>query len=232
MIYSALMSHSSIVAERPRFNSTGTLRRPTARSKSKFCIFLAPIWIRSTFFSRKVPILSALINSVTTGSCTSLAASMSISSPFSRSPWKEYGDVLGLNAPPRRRDAPEFLTACATVWICSGVSMEHGPAITTSFFPPTLTPLTSIMEFCGWKERLARLYGSCTLITFSTHSLPRKSRSSSLNVSPISPSTTLLSPWLRDTLNPLLFNSVSRFSTAVSGAFCFITIIIKSSSAG
>ena len=36
------LSHSSIVAERPRFNSTGIPVRPTSFKSSKFCIFLAP----------------------------------------------------------------------------------------------------------------------------------------------------------------------------------------------
>ncbi len=37
-MYSAAMSHSSIVAEGPRLRSTGRSLRPTARSKTKSCM--------------------------------------------------------------------------------------------------------------------------------------------------------------------------------------------------
>ena len=45
-------------------------------------------------------------------------------------PWKEYGDVRGLKAPPRRIVAPASLHAWQDASTCSGVSTEHGPAIT------------------------------------------------------------------------------------------------------
>ena len=45
-------------------------------------------------------------------------------------PWKEYGEVRGLKAPPRRIVAPAALQAFAVSNTCSGVSMEQGPAIT------------------------------------------------------------------------------------------------------
>lgn len=132
-----------------------------------------------------------------------------------------------MNAPPRSIDAPDAFTADAMAPICAGVSMEHGPAMTTSFFPPTFTPATSMTESCGWKARLARLYGSCTRMTLSTHSLLRKSRSSRLVVSPTSPRTTLLEPRLLSTWKPFSRSSSSSLSISVSGAFCFITIIIR-----
>ena len=49
--------------------------------------------------------------------------------PSALSPWKSYGDVRGLNAPPRSIVAPEALTLFATEIICSSLSTEHGPAI-------------------------------------------------------------------------------------------------------
>ena len=45
-------------------------------------------------------------------------------------PWKEYGEVRGLKAPPRRIVAPASLQAIAVSITCSGVSTEQGPAIT------------------------------------------------------------------------------------------------------
>ena len=44
-------------------------------------------------------------------------------------PWKEYGEVRGLKAPPRRMPAPAAFTAFATSMTCSGVSTEQGPAM-------------------------------------------------------------------------------------------------------
>ena len=64
-------------------------------------------------------------------------------------------------------------------------------------------------------------------MTLSTHSLLRKSRSSRLVVSPTSPSTTLLEPRLLSTWKPFSRSSSSSLSISVSGAFCFITIIIR-----
>ena len=54
---------------------------------------------------------------------------------------EEYGEVLGLKAPPLKSPAPEFFTSFATSVICSFVSIEHGPAITWKFPPPIFTPL-------------------------------------------------------------------------------------------
>ena len=45
-------------------------------------------------------------------------------------PWNSYGEVRGLNAPPRRIVAPAFLTACAVWSNCRSSSTEHGPAMT------------------------------------------------------------------------------------------------------
>ena len=42
--YSAAISHSSIVAERPRLRITGFPKAPTFFKSSKFCILRAPIW--------------------------------------------------------------------------------------------------------------------------------------------------------------------------------------------
>ena len=43
-MYSAAISHSSMVAERPRLSMTGRSTLPAAMSSGKFCMLRAPIW--------------------------------------------------------------------------------------------------------------------------------------------------------------------------------------------
>ena len=45
--YSAAISSSSIVADEPRFRSTGLFALPTSASSEKFGMLRAPIWITS-----------------------------------------------------------------------------------------------------------------------------------------------------------------------------------------
>ena len=74
---------------------------------------------------------------------------------------KEYGEVLGLKAPPLNNPAPEFFTSFATSVICSFVSIEHGPAITYgSFHHQSLLHLHQQLYRFGWNFLLAFLYGS------------------------------------------------------------------------
>ena len=68
-----------------------------------------------------------------------LAAPRSSRRPSSPSPWKLYGELRGLKAPPRRIFAPARLTAAAVASTCSSVSAEHGPAITMTSSPPIRT---------------------------------------------------------------------------------------------
>ena len=57
------------------------------------------------------------------------------------SPWNEYGELRGLNAPPRSAVAPAARTARAAATICSSDSTEHGPAmIDDRPLPPNETP--------------------------------------------------------------------------------------------
>ena len=110
-------------------------------------------------------------------------------------PWKEYGDVLGLYAPPRRIFPPASSTSLAMRQTCSFPSTEQGPPIMTiGSCPPILIPPMSIIVSSGWNMRLASLYGADTLCTFSTHSLARMSRSSRDAVSPTRPHTLKSSP--------------------------------------
>ena len=106
MIYSALISSSSRVFAIPLFRRMGLRIFPSSLRSSKFCIFLVPTWITST--SSKRGRCSALMISVTMGSPVAFWASTSIFRPSLPSPWKEYGEVLGLKAPPLNNPAPAF----------------------------------------------------------------------------------------------------------------------------
>ena len=46
-MYSAAISHSSIVALMPRLSRTGLAAEPTACSSAKFCMFRVPTWSMS-----------------------------------------------------------------------------------------------------------------------------------------------------------------------------------------
>ncbi len=81
--------------------------------------------------------------SATNGRPNSFLTSASISRPFSPRPWKEYGDVRGLKASPRKRAAPALRTASAAANICSLLSTAQGPAITVTRLPPKGTPPAS-----------------------------------------------------------------------------------------
>ena len=78
--------------------------------------------------------------SVTTGRPLTARASASISSPSPPIPRNVYGEVLGLNAPPRRAAPPAARTARAVSSVTSRDSTAHGPAITARGWPwPTGT---------------------------------------------------------------------------------------------
>ena len=47
-MYSAAISHSSIVAPKPRLSSTGLRDWPAALSSTKLCMLRLPIWSMST----------------------------------------------------------------------------------------------------------------------------------------------------------------------------------------
>ena len=51
MMYSAALSHSSMVALKPLFKRTGRPERPASFKRMKFCMLRAPIWIMSTYFT-------------------------------------------------------------------------------------------------------------------------------------------------------------------------------------
>ena len=86
-MYSADSSHSSIVADMPRFSSTGVPVRPTSRSRSKFCMLRAPSWIMSATSSTSSSCRGSM-TSVTIGRPVSSRASARISRPGLPRPWK------------------------------------------------------------------------------------------------------------------------------------------------
>src|SRR5712691_5394537 len=101
------------------------------------------------------------MTSVTTGRVLAARADSRKPSASAPSPLKEYGDVLGLNAPPRSITAPRLLTRLATLTIISTLSTEQGPAITVIAAPPIVTvSLTRTGRVaCGPEGCAARRYG-------------------------------------------------------------------------
>ena len=71
------------------------------QSAAKFCMFRAPIWNPSTTSASRFT-CSGSITSVTKGMAGPPSASTSRSRPSHWRPWKECGEVRGLNTPPRR----------------------------------------------------------------------------------------------------------------------------------
>ena len=88
----------------------------------------APIWITSAV-STTASTSRGSISSVTSGRPVSSRASARISSASTPSPWNAYGDVRGLNAPPRNIVTPWAATTRAVSIVCSRVSTVHGPAM-------------------------------------------------------------------------------------------------------
>ena len=185
----------------------------------------APIWIRSTF-SLNTSRYCGDMSSVTIGRPTSSFTAQRMSSPSSPSPWKEYGLVLGLKAPPRRRLAPDSLAAFATSSTCSKDSTEQGPAISPRCPPPIFTPDTSITESSGWNARLASLYGSWTCMTLSTLLSTSNRRGSIRVVSPIQPMIVISVPRTTCVSSPRLFTRFSTRDIFSSVVWGFNTIII------
>ena len=219
-MYSALINNSSMVADKPLFKSIGLLILPNSFNKSKFCIFLAPTWIISAF-SINVSISYGDISSVTIGNPVLAFASFNNSKPSYFNPWKLYGEVLGLNAPPLKKLAPCFFTSFATSAICSLFSTEQGPAITAILFPPIVWPLISITVFSGWNNLFAFLKGSWTCITLSTLGLASIYEGSILVVSPTNPNILISVPVTGFTVTPRASNSPVNFLIASLLVFGF-----------
>ena len=192
--YSADSSHSWIDVDMPRLSSTGLPTAPTLRSSEKFCTLRAPI-CKISACSATTSTLSGSITSVMIGSPVSRRASARSLSPSSSRPWNAYGDVRGLNAPPRSTAAPAAFTRVATSSTCSRDSTEHGPAMTTIFRPPMPTLPTCTTLLALRTSRLASLNGCRIGVTDSTVSSDSSERSRSLpRSSPMAPMTVRSSP--------------------------------------
>ena len=116
IMYSAEVRSSLTVFAQPRFKSTGLSSFPSAFKSSKFCILRAPTWIMSTSSNSGSCSLSVI--SLTIGMPHFRPASISGGRPSARMPWKLYGEVRGLNAPPRRSCAPASFISRAMPIIC------------------------------------------------------------------------------------------------------------------
>src|SRR5216684_3896069 len=154
--YSAASSHSSTVAEGPRLSRTGRRRCESALSSVKFCMLRAPTCSNAT--PSKAGSSAASITSVTAASPWRRAASSSNCTPGAPRPWKAYGLVRGLNAPPRSTAHPSRATAAAAASICAALSTAQGPAMTTKERPPSSTPGSATRVPWGRRSRSASLW--------------------------------------------------------------------------
>ena len=85
------------------------------------------------------------------------AASLNITKPSSPRPWKLYGDVLGLNAPPLSPFPPLATTPSAVSSVCSLYSALSGPAIKANSLPPITRSFILTSVFPSLKLLLASL---------------------------------------------------------------------------
>ncbi len=131
------------------------------------------------------------ITSVITGRPVRSRASARKRSPWTPRPWKAYGLVRGLNAPPRRIVAPAAATASAVSNSCSRLSTEHGPAIIVSDPSPITASRTRMTVSSGWNSREVSLNGRLIGVTAST---PDRADRRSIRIglrAPISPTTAI-----------------------------------------
>ena len=142
----------------PRFTMTGFFARPARFKSEKFCMLRAPIWITSAYCS------TSSSDSLSSASVTIFSANFSrtsaiICKPSSPRPWKAYGEVRGLYAPPRKNCAPARATRSATAKLCSRLSIEHGPAMIASPGPPNVAsvPANRTTVFSCLTSRLTSL---------------------------------------------------------------------------
>src|SRR5688572_16063090 len=175
----------------------------------------------SQYFSMSSIWLISMTSEISLRLCAS-AARRSICSPCSPRPWKLYGELRGLNAPPRRIFAPARRTAAAVAITCSSVSAEHGPAIMITSSPPIRTSSIVTIVSSGLKVRLARLYGSEMRSTSCTPSRISMSSFSTL-CAPTTPSTVRVAPEDRCTSMPSSISLAMTESICASVARSFMT---------
>jgi hypothetical protein len=161
------------------------------------------------------------ISSVTTGRPVASRASERYLRPSSPNPWKAYGEVRGLKAPPRRNDAPDEATSLPIPSIISLPSTEHGPAKNATVPPPIFCPRTVMTVSSFWKSRLTILYGLRMRRTFSTHSIPSNASGCILRSSPMAPMIVRSTPREMCAMSPyaLIFSSTWLTSWSVAPPF-------------
>ena len=130
-------------------------------------MFRVPIW-RMSAYSATMSTWFGSITSVIVGRPVRSRASERYRSASMPRPWNAYGEVRGLNAPPRRTVAPAAATASAVTISCSRLSTEHGPAITVSPPSPMTASSTRITVSSGWNSRDVSLNGREIGVTRST----------------------------------------------------------------
>src|SRR5262252_977100 len=162
------------------------------------------------------------MTSVTSTRFSAFAASRSICSPSSPRPWKAYGELRGLKAPPRNTFAPARRTAAAAACTCGSLSAEHGPAMTITSSPPIRMSPTETIVPSGLKVLLASLYGSEIRSTSCT---PSSSSMSALSgcPCPTAPSTVRVTPVDRCTSMPISTSRATTCSICASLARSSIT---------
>ena len=131
---------------------------------------------------------------MTIGMRTSSRTSARMRSPSTPRPWNAYGDVRGLNAPPRSRVAPACLASQADSSVCSGVSTAHGPAMKVNVSGPIGTPPTRIVVRRAWFCADTSLYGAVIRIVSTTPGSPSASRVSSTSSVPTTPMIVRITP--------------------------------------
>ena len=155
------------------------------------------------------------MTSVTIGSPVFSLASSSRSMPCALIPWNAYGEVLGLNAPPRSMPAPAFLTSSATRQICSSDSTEQGPCDDLKVSSADLYAREDFhhcvfrVEFTVYilVRLLNTLYGFDDIQGVDAESI------STAAVSPISPMMVADWPLLIWMSSPMLFSQETKFSS-------------------
>ena len=122
------------------------------------------------------------------------------------SPWNAYGDVRGLNAPPRRSVAPAALAISAASSVCWAVSTAHGPAMKVKVSGPIGTwwsgRPTQTVDRSEWCCRLTSLNGSEIRCTSATPGMLRRLRPWKDSMSPTRPMIVRTTPRLTNAWPP------------------------------
>ena len=127
----------------------------------------APTW-RMSACSATSGTSAGSMTSVMTARPVRSRASTRYPRPSAPRPWKEYGLVRGLNAPPRSTVAPAARTASAVSSSWSRLSTEQGPAMMVRPPSPIDRPRTRTTVSSGWNSREASLKGLLMGVTVST----------------------------------------------------------------